>query len=148
MFNQRYKNKTIIVAADIHDDSSFKLISEACDMADQWDADLHLAYSIDMPAAFTDPTVYAYWPQLQGALKELPYSEFEHDKSFIIDTFPFEANHIHIMTGDVALRVAELAKSIDASLIVTGKSHHKFHITHNHAKQILQAVDTDILFLK
>jgi nucleotide-binding universal stress UspA family protein len=146
MFNQRYKNKTIIVAADIHDDSSFKLISEACDMADQWDAYLHLAYSI--PVAFSDPTMYAYWPQLQDTLNNVPHTELEHDKSFIIDSFPFEADHIHIMTGDVSLRVAELAESFDASLIITGKSHHKFHITHNHAKQIMQTVNTDILLLK
>lgn len=106
--------KTILVALDLHDDVAV-VLSQACFLAKQYQAKLHLVHVL--------PHVYTSVPYAYDFQSEME-KDAEKRLSKVQSESAYPVTESHLITGSPKHEILELAKKIHADLLVVG-SHGK-----------------------
>lgn len=141
----KYSNQNILVAIDFFHHNSPDILKTACDLAERIMATVHIIYVHfeELPS----PAALAYWPDLHDEFVQPIEKQADRQEiKFLTNAFPIREENIHIYNSDsIAKKVNEIAKQIDAKLLVIGKHHSIFHSVGKIEKSIASEAHLDLL---
>ncbi|UJF18056.1 hypothetical protein L0B53_13625 [Vibrio sp. SS-MA-C1-2] len=148
----RYKDRAIISVVDIQNVNSFDVISKSIEIAQELNAELHLAYF--PPDKYIDKKALIQWPQLRLFIEENSHKEMNdkgkaafNDSRFILETFQFAASNVHLMLGSLYDELNQLVHQYEVPLIIAEKGCHRSYILHCNTHEMSEEINADLILI-
>ncbi|KLV07334.1 universal stress protein [Photobacterium aquae] len=133
--------QTILLAVDPTDNEAHRLMVKAAVIAEQNNAELHLAFVEPGMGnvSFADAEL-----GIEEAHNELEQRRMEQLRG-LADTSPYKVRAIHMANGDVVKHLVFLADKVGANLVVTGHRRSGIHWFKDISRALADELDCDVL---